>query len=326
MKRSILVIVLLVCSQLWGCGLFTSLGARSNSFDSDEERIVLRLIKATDFEAQAGFSAPANDPSLLGMGIKYGSTALGLTGDDLNHFSRRVENVFTGGGQAAITAILVAPLIGYAIDFIKAELDDEAKRYERQFDAVIYDDGFWIAEEDYKWGAFELTRTTKSTRGTDTRPAFRFVCAIVPSVHDPNVFLLKPLFFQVTSAKAKVASSKSTISVKVNVVIDAMWWDPKSELLKTGKIALTTWKIGGYDIAKQKPKFFSEKGTQPHTAGWFGAVPLTHPDATSGGAFKLTVIVTERDESKAANYIERASKMLGENKDRIVNQLTGSDG
>ena len=165
-------------------------------------------------------------------------------------------------------------------------------------------------------------------------PAYRFVCAIAPAPHDPRFFLLRPLLFQTRSAKTKVSIAGEIITSKIDLTVSGLWIDQKQGVHQE-TIAQTSWKISGYDIKTMRPRYFYEYETHGdaasaqvanHTAGWFVGIPLSckhMPDqaptlAARGEPFKLTVLVTERDESKAASYIERTSELLGENRQRFV--------
>lgn len=75
--------------------------------------------------------------------------------------------------------------------------------------------------------------------------------------------------------------------------------------------------------------YFSKDGDREVVAGWFAGVPTSYLPkleewATSGGPFKLTVMVTERDEGKAAQILEFTAKLIGENKEKVITAVKGA--
>lgn len=258
-------------------------------------------------------------------------------------YTQRVEQVFPiPTAPAAVGPLMaaVAPFaVGFIVDAIQGHFEREALKYERQFTATVYDDAFWKeagGSESPRYAAFELRRETD--RASGKAPAFRLLCAFDPSESDDRLFLIKPLCLEINSAKAKMGGRKLTTTV--NIAIDGTWLDDKLNE-RHGRIAETTWTFGGYDVKKNEPEFFLDEDHQSATvAGWFRGVPLSYreapdsdndgkPDGPStriknGGAFKLTILVTERDESRAKQVFERIAKFIGDKKGDIVSGVTGN--
>jgi hypothetical protein len=225
-------------------------------------------------------------------------------------------------------AIAAAPLVaGFVIDAVKSSIEKEALKYERQFSGSVYDGAFWNPTDDPKafkprYQGFEVIRNTKagkSKNGTSNTPAFRFVCAIVPSDPDNRLFLLKPLCLETNRAKAKVVGP--TLSTKVTFGFDGTWID-SSQAVQSGRIAEATWELSGQDF-DGKPEFFLGRDHQNDVvAGWFYGVPPSYLRDGSllggGGAFKLSVLVNERDDTNAKQYLERVASFVGDNKEKAV--------
>ena len=179
------------------------------------------------------------------------------------------------------------------------------------------------------FAGFEVIRRTSKSD-----PAFRFVGAFVPSRADPRLFLIRPLFLEVDSSKAKVAKTDgASLTIELDMELVGSWLAEK-DAFQTATLATAKWAWSGFDMTSEDhficADFADPDGGQidgPHIAGWFPGVPRSKdipgrdPGAPHGGAFRLAINVTERDESKAPQYLERAAKLLGDNKEQIIKQL-----
>jgi len=235
----------------------------------------------------------------------------------------------------ALPSEAVGALVGVAVDLVKAQIEAEAKKLERQYGQVDYRSDFWALQAANGQGTlrqnydgFTLYRLTKQF-STATNPAMEMVCSFEPS-ESKRMFIIKPVSFVLRQAKAKVINTAGKIDVTVNIAVDAMWIDAK-RVAHQERIAFSSFDITDYDLSDPQP-LTDFKGQM---AGWFPGVPLSAgPDGKYpweagaisrieegqffDGCFKLTVLVTERDASKAKAHLEKAAKFLGDQKSSLV--------
>lgn len=163
---------------------------------------------------------------------------------------------------------------------------------------------------------FEVIRTT-SRYGTEG-PAMRAVFAMAPSA-DRSGFLLQPVFLKARSTRAKVDPANASVSLEFEVGIDALWIDRK-QTSNQARIAETSFTVSAYDLNAMPA--LTQFG---NAAGWFPAVPVSErPDGTPFGLgmFQVTVRVTERDTSKTADHIQRASQFVRDHRQKAIDTLT----
>ncbi|GAB5496058.1 MAG: hypothetical protein Phyf2KO_11380 [Phycisphaerales bacterium] len=235
---------------------------------------------------------------------------------------------------ADTAASLASAAIGAAIDYTAKELERDAERFQMQYRGVHYNDAFWSAKNTPKYQGFEIVRwTTKfpqsdGSLGSPPTASTRFVCAMVPSQHDGRVFVLRPVYLEVNSTKAKlpwIGNDKFNAEFDIQITGSVITKDALKEVL----IATTKCNIGGLDIdgkATRHRTFHESVGStseyiDSNTAGWFMG-PLLSTQRDAGGPFKIAVSVTETSDSKAPVYIERSAGYLRENKEDIQNVIS----
>ena len=339
----LIALILFLTLLLGGCA---NVNRHPNSFDSKKENVSIKLLSQKDFPADSFATA-------------YAQHAQWSTEDPrMALLAKRVDEVIpksaVGPEDSPFLTAAAIPgiqdIVGLGIDLLQAELDEEAGRYERQFRSSVKSDAFWHERSVPNWIAFEIVRTTRDH--AEAEPAFRFLCAMVPSEYDQRFFLLQPLFLQVQSSKAKVAKSGGSMSVKVDVQMQGAWIDAQDQF-HSGPIASAIWRTAGYNLDSGSinhrrvddddldapggvpgARFFFEYETpgdpdstrlRNFSMGWFAGVPWTDRDDNNGpgGPFELTAVVTERDESKARQIIERTSELLSDNRSKILNYAGG---
>lgn len=164
-------------------------------------------------------------------------------------------------------------------------------------------------------------------------PAFRLVVAIVPNPDDNRWFNIVPLFFQTRESKVKVGFWNSTITSNIKFGVTASWVSKDLNSVLDQEVGRAEWEISGYDIGERKPMYFFNKdnpGGNSYIAGVFAAPPLSYLDENKDGKpddltigqkratpVKVVVQVTEKDETKAKQYIERLAKFVGDKKSDI---------
>ena len=214
-------------------------------------------------------------------------------------------------------------------------------------DAVAPWAGFALLRYTDKMPAPETEVTNeakgKARKPTINEPAFHLVVAFVPAKDDPRFFTIRPLFFQTQSAKAKVVGSK--IGTTIDISMDATWIESgpgEKQAARHETVSTASFAVGGHSLKKQtdSPEELGKTyqfrtfldtdspGDAPYIAGWFVAPPESMPGNGVGAPatpIKLTVRVTERDESKAKAYVERAALALESNRARIVELAGGGD-
>jgi hypothetical protein len=142
------------------------------------------------------------------------------------------------------------------------------------------------------------------------------------------MFVVSPNKFVLRQAKAKVINWDGKIDVTVNIAVDAMWID-KNQTAHQERIAFSSFDISDYNLSTTNT-LTNFKGQK---AGWFPGVPIsagadgkypweagagTNTRRFSDGCFKLSVLVTEKDASKAKENLEKAAKFIGDQKSSLV--------
>lgn len=301
-----------VCTGCGGRPILGPIGAQSHSYIYQDEDVKIRLLsKAELLQPPPGVTA----------------------GQWSEHLAKELPGIYGNTAQAIAAAPLVALAVGFAVDQVKSEIEKEAELYEAQFDATLYDRGFWDVPPDTQTGVphfygFELLRTVRGFDQSD-RPAYRLICGIAPanalpgqgiSKTDERIFAVKPLFFQTRAAKAKVLWPGRRINSKIDLAFDATWID-RDQNVHQERIATANFEFKNYDLVAAPPLT-----TELHAlAGWFAGIPISYDsqgNPKGNGAFKVTAIVTESDQSQAKQTLERISKYLGEKKQTIVNAAT----
>ncbi len=235
----------------------------------------------------------------------------------------------------ALPSEAVGALVGVAVDLVKAKIEGEARKLERQYGQVDYRSDFWSLQATngqvtlrQNYDGFTLYRLTERF-STATNPAMELVCSFQPS-DSKRMFIISPTSFVLRQAKAKVINTAGKIDVTVNIAVDAMWINEK-RVAHQERIAFSSFDITDYDLSNPQP-LTDFKGQK---AGWFPGVPISAgPDGKypweagansrtregqfKEGCFKLTVLVTEKDASKAKAHLEKAAKFLGDQKSSLV--------
>jgi hypothetical protein len=278
-------------------------------YDRDGETVTLRLIPMDEWEA-------------LGVGKLPAPV-------DKDRFF----------GEAAS---LAGAAVGAVVDIVQAELKKEAARHTQQYSAFLYADDFWDKKSP-RYGGFEIRRETTAYGhvpadaegdACEARPAFRLVCAFVPSRHEPRLFLIRPVFLQVNSAKAKVSPSGRAgrvLTIEARTLIEAMAIDDKGNFFQR-EVADALLKVPGYSLetSRQLTSTYSEddgKWTGPlasQVAGYFMAPIASGDGGQSGGAFRLALVVTETDDSRAQKTLLQFSDFVGEQRERVVEVVKGA--
>ena len=228
---------------------------------------------------------------------------------------------------------LAAGIANLLVDQIVTELDAEASRYEGQYGASRAFDGFWQGVEADAWTpeyvGFEIIRYTErfppGTKQDDPRRggASRMIVLFARSQSDPRLFLLHPFFYANRSAKAKVDLDGVTIAVTTSIKFDSVWVD-RGAAINEAEIASATFQFGGYPMRVDRRGIVLMTKPKEQAVGWFVGVPVStnaNGDPVSEGVFRITALVTERDESRARERIERSSKFVSSRRDRIVEQI-----
>lgn len=129
----------------------------------------------------------------------------------------------------------------------------------------------------------------------------------------------------------------------IKVGIEANWVDHRLQRRKE-TIATANWLVKGCKLAERKPAYFLEEGQSnagPVVAGWFSAPGPSYRDDDRDGRpdklvassatekpkaapksravpYRLTIRVTEADESKMKEFLDKARKLLAKQRDRLI--------
>lgn len=146
---------------------------------------------------------------------------------------------------------LAGAIVGAAVDFVKVQIEKEAAKHTQQFKQFTYADDFWKGPGMANYAAFEVIRYAD---GYDTpeRPAFRMVCAIVPSRYDRRIVLLRPVYLKVNAAAAKVSpgwSGRRRFSIEAQTIVQGASIDDKGGF-EQKDLADATLSVPGYDLGE----------------------------------------------------------------------------
>lgn len=275
----------IVASLLPATACHLVLPANHFSYDVEGESITIKML---DLEAMRtggheaiydrafetiGFPLPDAGPATSSGGVRSyfevrdENNNIVTLGNTLADVSKNLAEY-----KPAALPALAAPIIGlavdFAMDFVKGQIQEEAGKYEMQFEGIGYIDKFWQRQEDpVKLGAedtlgkqleqkrlrlfqislvqhyygFEVVRATTAHPAND--PAFRLLFGVAPS-SDRQVFLIAPLLAKTHSARVKVLSRRwwtwfpipygwaldasDEVQTKVNVELSAIWRERQS--------------------------------------------------------------------------------------------------
>jgi hypothetical protein len=199
--------------------------------------------------------------------------------------------------------------------------------------------GTYVTDPNFTYSGFTYRRWV----GNEI--AFELTCDFHRS-DDRSVFLVAPTRVMLTSSKAKVldfsycplhawswfADVGDEVEVDIHIAIDALWIDEKQKPHMQA--------IGAFDLTKLRfdltnPARWNEEektwegavwsGSEKQARGWFPSVPRSHiaggKEPTGTGTFWIEVQVTERDPSSGKNRIERAAKLVRDNRDDLVDAV-----
>jgi hypothetical protein len=233
----------------------------------------------------------------------------------------RLAEASSGARTKGVIAPLVGPAVGFAVDQIKAAIDQEATLYEAQY-STSKSGAFWglhNGEEIPLFGGLRIIRET-----SEAKPALQLTCAFEYS-DDLRYFKIVPKELRMSHARAKVLRkavwapltwfARTTGDVDVEVAFEVV--APRQTDKGSESVTLGSWTMALHSIAlpSTKTAFGSE-------SGWIPVVPRSSDGAASVGAaaglFTVRATVTERDPSNAKSVVERTSKFVEENKTTIV--------
>ena len=194
--------------------------------------------------------------------------------------------------------------IGLAIDVIEEQLRKEAARYVQQFSRSKYHNGGDV-------DVIEIIRTT-SAKPRQNDPASRAVFALIPI--DDKSRMFKVVLTQVTinTSRAKVSFLADKIDVDYAMSIEGTWTTKDGHLDKHVLMSGGGVGIRGYDLSKSET-------VEPMTVA--GYVYIPDEANVDDLALKISLVVSERDASKAAKTFTSAADLLKENRDKISGAL-----
>lgn len=254
-----------------------------------------------------------------------------------------------GGKKVVPPAVAAAAtaLIGFAVDFTKKQIEEEASLYEAQWGKKAAFDHFWSPDGKQQYYGFEVIRGTRKNplrklgEKQDTA-AFHLVCGIAPSA-DGQMFQVAPLQLTINSVKAKVLSDQwlrtfytvlwkpllrtgHEVDVSADVEITAIWRD-KNQTAHLEQLATFTVAVPAFDLNANNTLDAGD-GLHSSPVGWFPGIPRSVYNNNDGkeieglGTFWVKATVTERDPSNAKKYLEQAADLVGKQKDTIVQIVT----
>jgi hypothetical protein len=242
-----------------GCASSGAAGPSSNrSYVREGENVFVRLVTWEEWNdpkiyARPTYSVEKNvsvkvelPPELKVLGVAEADEALR----------------FGGVGEVA------AALVGAAIDFVKVQLEKEAAKHTQQYKQFTYADDFWKGPGLAKYAAFELIRYADGFN-TPEKPAFRMVCAIVPSRYDRRIVLLRPVYLKVNAAAAKVSpgwSGDRRFTIEAKTVVQGAGVDDKGGF-EQKDLADATLSIPGYNLDESPALYATFKKNEGNSTG-----------------------------------------------------------
>lgn len=335
MRLHCVTLLALAFMGLSGCSAF--LPAHSRSAAINESRVEIEFVPFAQLEAKPEFKADY----IAAFGEPAAKVARVPEGE--------VVYSTSGVGAAALAGVVVSA----AIDYVSDRLGEEAQRYEAQFSHAVAKDNFWTREnkaaEDVKqtYAGFIIRRWLHD----EEQPAFECAFGFAPSA-DGQMFRLQPLSFITRQAKAKVLSDSlwwellptawfryaagttgHSVDTDVSVEIDAYYRSGKDQEMHVAKVAAMQVGFTAYDLDATLHLRRSSCGHEllkTEEGGWLVGCPLSvdrngkgitgpnNAETQYGGTFVVKVLVTERDTSNAKKYLERASKLVADSKEKVM--------
>lgn len=152
MRNSVVMIVCVgLAAMVSGCSVFLPAHSRSNK--RGQERVAVRLLTYGDL---------ANNPEY----VKGYEQAFGP-----GSFPEKDACVPHLQAEAVPAAALASVAVGFAVDFIKKKLEEEATLYEAQFSGTAVDDRFWCkAEATDAASTKRVVTTTRREKASSSAP------------------------------------------------------------------------------------------------------------------------------------------------------------
>ena len=320
------------------------------------ERVELRMlnIDALDNYANKGESAKFLDslsPFEFPADFEFEGKALNDGKDAKAQFEKQVEllrekewlpkdqpNTSTETAAGTLLLPVVAPLlVGAAIDFIVTTLDETAESFEAQWGTSRMVDGWWNAvkventelKPVYKWSpkfvGVEIVRST-SKFPASSGGASRLVLLFLPSKSDKRLFVVYPLFYGNRSPKASVGTGGQSLAATISMSVNATWVG--NDRAVQAEVAQAVFDVTGYSTSTPGAAFW--RMPDRDSVGWFAAGPAAAPTPrisdSAAGVFRIAVAVTEKDEGESRQWIERASKYVTDNREKVIEAVKGGAG
>ncbi|MEM1107590.1 MAG: hypothetical protein AAGH99_02765 [Planctomycetota bacterium] len=204
-----------------------------------------------------------------------------------------------------------AAVVGFAVDYVEEKLREEAARHTQQYSGTCYAQ---VASGNYL-SSFTVKRMAKIKGKGDPQLASEAVFNLTPVAG--RMFRIDLISVQVDWAKAKVVWGEEEIDIDYTLSVEGIWTAngvlQKHNLLTGGSVG-----VRGYDIT-QSPLL----DDSPKPAGY---VFLPEGKDIKDLVLNVTVAVSERDASKAAELYVNGADLLRDNKDDIVGAVVGDSG
>ena len=324
MRISVLVFVFACQSS---CSLF--LPSHSRSYCVSGERVTLELITAEHM------GTCTNVPT--GLDVEKFKT------DYRRAFGDSPPGLPPAGQQMPVIKTAVASAaVGFVVDFVKAQLEEESERYRAQYVGQVASDRFWTRNKDGLVPnviGFLLRRYWEDSNVLASEIVVGFNMAA-----DGSVFRVCPLSMSMTVSKAKILSDEiwwlplpttwvryaagSTgheVGVSLGVEMNGYWVDDKSKDLHVANIAALDLQMPAYDLNARAQLHVGDGSLRAGPSGWLLAPPVSALTGHSPGlgVFDLRVVITEHDPSNAKKWLEKLANRVGEEKDNLVNKVKG---
>jgi len=173
-----------------------------------------------------------------------------------------------------------------------------------------------------KFVGVEIVRST-SKFPASSGGASRLVLLFLPSKSDKRLFVVYPLFYGNRSPKASVGTGGQSLAATISMSVNATWVG--NDRAVQAEVAQAVFDVTGYSTSTPGAAFW--RMPDRDSVGWFAAGPAAAPtpriSSSAAGVFRIAVAVTEKDEGESRQWIERASKYVTDNREKVIEAVKG---
>jgi hypothetical protein len=333
MAHPVARVALLGASLLLNTACAVFVPAHEHSFDREGEQVVIRpllMADLSDVDGDQKLDVTGDYEAVFG--VKPTATSL-------------AKKAPGGGATSQGTAALIAMVGGAVVDDVKRRIEREAESYEQQFEGSFTSDRFYTntggptPELEQRVFGFEIKRTTTASGHEAGEFAFRLILGVHYSEAN-HLFRVAPLWVQTRSTRAKVLNTDfhvawiwqlllndgDLVDSSVEIKITSTHVDRKGKVVHAPVGPTIPLDFKSYDLSKQqvlraKPVDKAEGQLRGGDLGWIAPIPVRQDEKKfplGDGAYRIEVVVTEKDPSNAKEYLTQAAEYVEEKGDEAL--------